>query len=149
MPSKLSTLAIAAMLSAATAVPLKPSDLRGFRSTASPCEHGRDGFLIEYNMKARRHLQADKYGRRPSPIDILFDKLRAISRAEDILFNLTLTNRVAARLSDASVNKLLHDGDIKSIDENCIISKDDAIRERQAGAALQRLPIACSARACA
>ena len=123
MPScKLLALALAATLNAATAVPLSPSDLRGLRGATSPCEHGADGYLVEYNMKARRHLQADKYGRRPSPIDILFGK-RAIQRA-DVLFNLTLTNRVAARLSDSALNDLLRDGDIAKIEDNCIIKLD-------------------------
>ena len=88
------TISLAATLNMIVAIPLKPSDLRDFRGAASGCEHGADGVIVAYNMKSRRHLQADKYGRRPSIIDILLGK-RGLANA-DILFKLNMTNRYAA-----------------------------------------------------
>ena len=138
-PTVLSNIGLLLLLQPVTSAPLKPS---AKRRLGGACEHGADGVLVAYNNE-RSEMSASFYDKYEL-IELLLGKPAFSGDDAEILYKLYSISTVAARLSASAIDELLHDDDVKSITDNCIIQLDDPTETIQDGAGSRRHRLAVS-----
>ena len=105
--------ALAAVLSLTAAIPINPGASRRRRrlqESIQECHDGHDGFLVELSPTAL-----------PSPAL----RAKALSVGAEIAQELSV-EAIAVRASDAAIDDLLADNEIRAVTANCIVKPADA-----------------------